>query len=317
MFANGFLIALNNETTCNEKTGILIILPLYLLEMILSRIYTSSILKDIKSSPTIDIDKCHIAGGSHFDCQSHIIPDPGEYNLTKDFVFFKHEWGSLFYKHIGKQNRKKAKQICMDEGDFLHLPIPRFPEENEFYKVFFADEDLWLGLSDPKKEGVYQSDQGDEFIRLVPQAVGVEQFYHYHWINASLDVYNDAYGVTMTKTGHWVGINENEMKDSVCVYNIIPSSCSKCLNKTFCRYKDHTRTETECVCPSSRHGDNCEINLCSKCQNGGYCKIDPLSEEVRCICQYPFYGENCELGLIDFYNKCLRNFFIQTILFYL
>lgn len=38
MFANGLLIALNNETTCNEKAGMLIIFPMFLIEMIHSRV---------------------------------------------------------------------------------------------------------------------------------------------------------------------------------------------------------------------------------------------------------------------------------------
>ena len=247
-----------------------------------------------------------ISNESFGNCDSYLIPDPGDYNLTKDFVFFEHEWGSLFYKHIGKQNRNEAKQLCSNEGEFVHLPIPRFPEENEFYKVLFADEDLWLGLSDKNKDGVFKSDLGIELIRLVPQSVGFEQFHHYRWMNASLGLNNDAFGVTMLTTGDWVDTNELEMKDSICVYNIIPDGCSKCLYTNFCRYSDHTRSEIECFCPNSRRGENCEINLCAECQNGGFCNIEPLSEKIECICRYPFYGEYCELGLFNIFRQALE-----------
>ena len=53
-----------------------------------------------------------------------------------------------------------------------------------------------------------------------------------------------------------------------------------------------TKKKTECVCPSVRSGDLCEINLCSQCQNGGSCRYK--ANEVECICPGAFYGKYCE-----------------------
>ena len=244
------------------------------------------------------INNCHLTVDSFCNCVSNSFPDPSKFNLTKDYVFIENEWGSLFYKHIGKQNRNQAKQICSNEGEFVHLPIPRFPEENQFYKTFFATEGLWLGVSDAFEDGVFQSDLGNEFIRFVPRAVGFEQFYHYGWMNASLYLNTNFNGIKMMQSGDWQDADELELLDSVCVYNVVPNNCSNCLNEKFCRYSHADRSKTECVCPVTRSGHYCEINLCSQCKNGGYCKKD-LNDEIECICQYPFYGKNCELGLIN------------------
>ena len=81
-----------------------------------------------------------------------IVPDPGLFNLTNDYIFVEKEWGSLFYKHIGKHNKQEAERLCSEEGSMVHLPIPRFADENKFYHEVFGDEGLWLGVS-YKREG--------------------------------------------------------------------------------------------------------------------------------------------------------------------
>ena len=45
-----------------------------------------------------------------------IVPDPRNYNLSDDFIFVEQEWGSLFYKHIGKRSRSEAKMLCSEAG---------------------------------------------------------------------------------------------------------------------------------------------------------------------------------------------------------
>ena len=262
-----------------------------------------------------NINNCHTSVEPVCNCASNSIPDPGDYNLTRDFVFIENEWGSLFYKHIGKRTRNQAKQLCVNEGEFVHLPIPRFPEENQFYKVFFAYEGLWLGVSDAIEEGVFQSDLGNELIRFLPKAVGFEQFYHYDWINASLEFNINFNGVKMLQNGQWQNADEFELLDSVCVYNIVPDNCSNCFDENSCRYIDETRSKTECFCPVTRSGHYCEINLCSQCQNGGYCQESSINEEIDCICQYPFYGTNCELGLINVFELAFVSLYIKMTLF--
>ena len=49
-------------------------------------------------------------------------------------------------------------------------------------------------------------------------------------------------------------------------------------------------------------GEYCEIDSCSQCQNGGFCKINNIHpdgtnsghDEIKCICPYPFHGGYCE-----------------------
>ena len=58
--------------------------------------------------------------------------------------------------------------------------------------------------------------------------------------------------------------------------------------------------ETRCVCPSTREGEFCEINLCSHCQNGGRCRIGQFKNETECVCPSPFYGDHCQLS--EYFN---------------
>ena len=103
------------------------------------------------------------------ECEAEIVPDPTKYGLAEDFIFVEQEWGSLFYKHMGKQTRLAAKNLCSPQshGDAnVHLPIPRFHEENEFYKTHFGYEGLWLDVSYDVNEGLKSTD-GHSFIKYV------------------------------------------------------------------------------------------------------------------------------------------------------
>ena len=236
--------------------------------------------------------------------------------MTEDFIYVEQEWGSLFYKHIGKQKRLDAKNLCStlspDEAKIqVHLPIPRFKEENEFYKTHFGDKGLWLDVSYYTNEGLRSFD-GHLFIRFVrtfiadkyyrrieypnigynstaslldgdDSTVDNEQFVkiiNHNWID--LTDMNSGYFigsrdekyVYMTDSGAWEWINENDEYDAVCVFNIIPDECSECSEESFCRYTDSGRKKTECVCQQMTEGKNCEIDLCSHCQNGGFCEIN-------------------------------------------
>ena len=237
--------------------------------------------------------------------------------MSEDFIFVEQEWGSLFYKHIGKRTRSEAKKLCSSAGPSVHLPIPRFYEEQEFYKTHFGDENLWLDMTFHFSEGIKSANE-HHFIRFVEtysklneqddagiEIAGIE--YH-EWINLARRNGRDAFmddfddfdkwrdqDVFMNNIGEWDWTNETVLFDAVCVYDIFPDeSCSKCQNESFCRYKDTSRKETECVCKKTTKGDNCEIDLCSKCQNGGFCDFKDATNEVQCICSFPFYGEFCQ-----------------------
>ena len=70
--------------------------------------------------------------------QDGFVPDPRDFDLPEDFIYIGNEWGSLFYKHLGSRTRKDGKSICSSFGSSVHLPIPRFREELEFYKIHFG-----------------------------------------------------------------------------------------------------------------------------------------------------------------------------------
>ena len=232
----------------------------------------------------------------------------------------------MFYKHIGKRTRTEAKTLCATAGPAVHLPIPRFPEEQEFYKTYFADQNLWLDLTYDASEGI-KSANGATFFKFIKTFIPLDEqkgFWEeevsqtnekiatikYHdWINLAgghsgyFSVWQKL-GVFMNDVGEWDWTDETSLFNAVCVYNIPDENCSKCQNESFCRYKDVSRTETECICKRTTEGENCEFDLCSNCQNGGYCDFenattdlnveDATKNEKQCICPYPFFGEFCE-----------------------
>ena len=172
--------------------------------------------------------------------RSH-ISDPDDFGLPEDFIFIEQEWGSMFYKLIGNHTREEAKRLCSLYGDSVHLPIPRFEDEYEFYRKYFAGETLWLDISNIP-DGFYNSPHEQLFARPVNT-----------WINSGFEY------VIMTEEGKWKTTDGLNQRNSVCVLNIPPNdNCSKCYNKAFCRFKKQSRQETECVCPLDREGKFCE-----------------------------------------------------------
>ena len=146
----------------------------------------------------------------------------------------------MFYKHIGNHTRAEAKRLCSAYGDSVHLPIPRFEDENEFYRKHFRNETLWLDIS-LTSSFIYNSPHGQLFARPMNTWIGLEY-------------------VILTEEGKWTTTDELNQRASVCVLNITPhDNCSKCYNKAFCRFTKQSRQETECVCPLDREGKFCEI----------------------------------------------------------
>ena len=309
MFANGISLNLNDTSSCQE-----------------TQIDFS---KDLVSCSDNDVE-----------CDK-IVPDPRHYGLSEHFIFVEQEWGSLFYKHIGKRTRSEAKTLCSTEGPAVHLPIPRFPEEQEFYKTYFADDNLWLDMTYDANEGI-KSSNGATFFKFIKTFTHLndqkgffenelsqtdEKFAiikNHEWINlagghAGYFSTWEEQDVFMNDVGEWDWTDESDeprfdesddvLFDAVCVYDVIPEEkCSKCQNESFCRYKDLSRKETECVCKKTTEGVHCEVDLCANCQNGGYCDFKDATNEIQCICPFPFYGEFCE-GKICLSNACIQHYF--------
>ena len=171
--------------------------------------------------------------------------------MSNDFIYIEKEWGSLFYKHFGKKTRQEAEDICSKQGKFVHLPRPRFAEENEFYRIFFSKENLWLDLKDDRI-GLKSSDENifvsQSWVTLPKQTKAIEK--RYDWINTNLEPRSEQEfinGVIMDQTGRWQSIDDTEKMDTVCIYNIIPNECKRCWNQTYCRFQDD-RKDIECIC---------------------------------------------------------------------
>ena len=233
----------------------------------------------------------------------HRMTDPRQYNLTQDFIFIDQEFGSFFYKYIGKMNKLTAKKECSKFGNSVHLPIPRFAEENTFYQKHFGKKSFWLDISYQDSDSL-KSAFGHSFTYQMRISTGPQggtrwefkDFNKYKWMKFNATKKFDNHEVIMTKTGQWMLIDENESIDSICVYNILPhQNCLTCTDKDFCRFNDKAKQTTECVCPDMKDGDFCEINICqTHCQNNGYCEYNDKTKAIDCLCEFPFYGEKCE-----------------------
>ena len=71
-------------------------------------------------------------------------------------------FGRVYYKiHDGLHNIFEARALCKADSSYVHLPIPKSHEQNEFYFNLVGRQsnwDLWLGISDELQEGVWIGD---------------------------------------------------------------------------------------------------------------------------------------------------------------
>ena len=193
-----------------------------------------------------------ICSDDNVKCETgeQVPPDPIHYGLPEDFIYVENDWGSFFYKHFGKRTRLEAKSLCSEYQDYYdipensrHLPIPRFQEENEFYRNLFASKGLWLDISYDKMKG-YESSYGHSFIsdfyafdqdiKSVTKYNGFDiadyaEIKYHDWI--TIDEWMEewetkkyAKSVYMTNTGKWNVAGENDLFDAVCVFNIVPDT---------------------------------------------------------------------------------------------
>ena len=197
--------------------------------------------------------------------------------------------------------------MCREFGDSVHLPIPRSKEENDFYRTFFTDENLWLDISYNSNEANFKSDSGSVFAHKIQTVNKSEIISSFDWIDFDEFGSND---VILSSDGKWRTKDGSNPVNSICIYKIEhDNDCAKCFDEAFCRYTDRTRKKTECVCQVNRDGDFCQNNLCD-CQNGGYCRSFNQTElnqtelnqtelnRTECVCPFPYFGPKCELGKI-------------------
>ena len=231
--------------------------------------------------------------------ESNNYMDPRNYNLTEDFIYIDQEWGSMFYKHIGKMNKTMAKQECLKYGDSVHLPVPRFADENKFYQKHFGNTSLWLDISYDADNGGVKSVAGHLFTDRFRTVTGMMNINKYKWMNTiNTNTITDVREAIITNSGEWKFLEENEFHDSVCVYNILPDeSCRKCPDMEFCRFKDKKKHTTECVCSNMKYGRLCLMNSCKKyCRNSKFCEMNDQTKQVNCACQYPLQGPDCNIS---------------------
>ena len=179
----------------------------------------------------------------------------------------EYEWGSTFIKHIGKKTKTEAVQQCSDikPKEFtgkMNLPIPRFAEEMDFYRVLF--DEPWLDVSRDSETGLLESKNGHIYEIKASDDAPFNFYKNYHrtellqgnrilkfdWLVTNETTANLTNFVTLTKDGIWNGTSSESKHDAVCVFNVDGDvSCSRCHSDAFCRYRNGYTTDTECICP--------------------------------------------------------------------
>ena len=100
----------------------------------------------------------------------------------------------------GFHNIKVARELCHADASYLHLPIPRDEEQNDFYYKLVGMQagDMWLGISDTAKEGEWVGQDG----KLVDW---------FKWRPGEPN--NKNYGDTKPRPGeHWLEMDLTEKK---------------------------------------------------------------------------------------------------------
>ena len=207
-----------------------------------------------------------------------------------------------FYFLKNGLERKLTKIDCSEFFNATNRSSKTLCHEQNFHTKItdLHGKDFWLGISDSDQEGIFKTDNGDIlhhiFKNMASNEISINQ---YEWMNqlTNLSLNTTLNGVKISSVGTFEIENENRELDAVCIYNILPDDCSTCLYKDFCKYKDQSKNETECLCPFMTEGENCEIDEC-KCLNGGQCYTNDETRQVECLCPHPFNGKYCESGKI-------------------
>ena len=254
------------------------------------------------------------------ECETNkkIVPDPRQHGLTEDFIYVEQEWGSLFYKHMGKQTRKAAKNLCSrlspgEETNSVHLPIPRFHEENEFYKTHFGssgqntdlditlDEGLWLDVSYDVNEGLISVD-GHSFIKYVRSFV-TDEFdlespnirYEYTSVDDDLDDHHRWSDLiteefVQIKYHDWINLTDMDQSE----YFVTGDRGVFMKNNgewEWINENEYGSKEFDAVCVYNIIPDEC-----SECQGESFCRYTVSDKkETECDCQKMTKGEYCEI----------------------
>ena len=110
---------------------------------------------------------------------------------------------------------------------------------------------------------------------------------NFEWINLNVSDESHITEVMMTGTGQWKRTDTNDLIDSVCVMSMqLENSCKKCADDAFCHSTNITSNAPNCICPTHRRGLNCEIDLCSKCQNNTTKSNSNPSKLYQHVCRH-------------------------------
>lgn len=97
------------------------------------------------------------------ECHVELSLAESPYPLPSGYEQHDTEFGVIYTKIYDLElTADEARNICREDAEWLHLPIPTSKYLNDWYFNFIGlrDIDMWLGINDSETEGVWMSDLG-------------------------------------------------------------------------------------------------------------------------------------------------------------
>ena len=148
-----------------------------------------------------------------FDRSKHTITDKytERCKITIDgYTYASNTWGNSFHKTYEAMNYHDAKAQCESDGAFL--AIPRSDDENAFIARLLPNENIWIGLNDIDKEGIFVAVDGQDVS-------------YTKWLNGEPNNLENEDGVEILadrqfSNGYWNDAPIKSRKKFVCLFNI-------------------------------------------------------------------------------------------------
>ena len=78
---------------------------------------------------------------------------------TEEYLIAENPWGRSYYKIYNKhRNYRDAQAQCVSDG--ANLAVPRSNAENKFIAGLIPNKQIWIGINDIDKQGIYVTVDG-------------------------------------------------------------------------------------------------------------------------------------------------------------
>ena len=152
-----------------------------------------------------------------------------KYPAPSGYLIQDTNFGRVYYKiHDGLHNIWQARDLCKADSSYVHLPIPKSPEQNTFYFNLVGRQsswDLWLGISDELQEGVWIADDDGSQIRYSNWNMGEPNNYFggtEHW--GEMDLLTGGWNDALAAIDPKERVDTTNDNKVICTF-VVPKKC--------------------------------------------------------------------------------------------